>query len=158
MIEVISNTPLPTYFGGMESWQLDSHTVRAIALLSVRLMVGLLFIFQAYDRIFKIGLQAVANTFCAACGNGQLSKGWSYPLVLLNAWLELIAGVMLLTGFMVGLAASALCINLVMVTMVFSWAKPIWDETHVFVRLSLLILLMLAPPTWDSFAIDQLLL
>ena len=80
MIEVISNTPLPTYFGGMESWQLDSHTVRAIAMLSVRLMAGLLFIFQAYDRIFKIGLQAVANTFVLLVETDNFLRDGPIPL------------------------------------------------------------------------------
>jgi uncharacterized membrane protein YphA (DoxX/SURF4 family) len=137
--------------------QLSGAEIRGVATLCVRWIVGTLFIFQAYDRIFKVGLHAVAETFCAACGNGHLLRKFSHPFVVVNAWVELIAGVLLLAGFMVGIVSSALCINLVMVTMVFSWAKPIWDESHLIVRLSLLLFLMLIPSSWDIASIDHLL-
>lgn len=140
----------------MEIVDVDSATLKAVGFLAVRLIAGTLFIFQAYDRIFKVGLPEVAKTFCAACGNNHLFTRLAYPAVFINAWLELLAGILLVCGLLVGLASSALCLNLVMVTIVFSWAKPIWDETHVFVRLALLLSMLLLPPSWDQFALDRL--
>ena len=60
-------------------------------------------------------------------------------------------------GIFKSISALALCLNLIVVTFGFSWSKPIWDEMHVFVRLSLLLLVMLVPTEWDQISFDSLI-
>lgn len=157
LIEIIFNQEHSNYFGVMEFWPLNDEIIKMVATMTARVILGLLFLFQGYDKIFRVGIGQVSNAVNTGIGNGFLSPKLVNTTVFLSSWIELIAGVMMLIGILKTIASVALCLNLIVVTIGFSWSKPIWDEMHVFVRLSLLLLVMMLPSQWDQLSLDYLI-
>jgi len=141
----------------MEFWPLHDDISKMVAIMTARTILGLLFLFQGYDKIFRVGIGQVSNAVNSGLGNDNLSPGLVNTIVFISSWIELIAGGMLILGIFKNIAAIALCLNLIVVTAGFSFSKPIWDEMHVFVRLSLLLLVMLLPTQWDQLSLDNLI-
>ena len=141
----------------MELWTLNDDINKMVAFMTARTILGLLFLFQGYDKIFRVGIRQVSNAVNSGIGNGNLSPGLVNTIVFISSWIELIAGAMLILGIFKTIAAMVLCLNLIVVATGFSLSKPIWDEMHVFVRLSLLLLVMLLPEQWDQFSLDNLI-
>ena len=72
---------------------------RAIALLIIRVVAGILFFFQAYDKIFKLGIKNVIYTFRQSLSETFLKGGLLSSVVYISSYLEMIGGAMLITGF-----------------------------------------------------------
>ncbi|MFM7823531.1 MAG: DoxX family protein [Bacteroidota bacterium] len=141
----------------MEFWPLNDEISKMVAIMTARVILGLLFLFQGYDKIFRVGIGQVSNAVNTGIGNGFLSPKLVNTTVFISSWIELIAGGMMVLGIFKTIASVALCANLIVVTIGFSWSKPIWDEMHVFVRLSLLLLVMMLPTQWDQLSLDNLI-
>jgi uncharacterized membrane protein YphA (DoxX/SURF4 family) len=133
---------------------MNQETLIAIALLSIRLIVGAMFFFQGYDKIFKLGLRNLIQALKTTIGLGNMSNQLVAPVAVVSSYVELIAGALLIIGLYSSYALAALCLNLVVVSIGFSKYKPMWDESHVFVRLTLVLTLMFLPREWDPVALD----
>jgi uncharacterized membrane protein YphA (DoxX/SURF4 family) len=157
LTEIIFNQESSAYFGDMEIWSLNDEIGKSIAIMTARIILGLLFLFQGYDKIFKVGIGQVSNAINNGFGNGLIPSWLVNVTAFISSWIELIAGGMMILGIFKSISALALCLNLIVVTLGFSWSKPIWDEMHVFVRLSLLLLVMLVPTEWDQISFDCLI-
>jgi uncharacterized membrane protein YphA (DoxX/SURF4 family) len=136
---------------------MDQGLLIAIALAGIRLIVGFMFFFQGYDKVFNIGLRNLIQTLHTTLSSGSMSKNVVAPVAVVSSYIELVAGMLVAIGFLTPYALSALCLNLVMVSIGFSKYKPMWDESHVFVRLILVVTLMISPREWDLFTLDHLI-
>src|SRR6187401_1345722 len=99
----------------------------AVALLAMRLVTGILFFFQGYDKIFQVKTEGVLSTF----RDTLEEKGVPVPLarlcILLSSFIEFAGGAFLALGLFREPALYALAANMVGVAFAFSTLKPMWD-------------------------------
>ncbi|MBL0097264.1 MAG: DoxX family protein [Bacteroidetes bacterium] len=123
----------------------------------IRVVAGILFFFQGYDKVFHIGIQGVINTV----GPSYRAKGFpafSVKLIsYLTSWIELVGGLLLIVGFLTYPAIYILGIDLIIVIFGMSILEPVWDMKLVFPRLVLLSVLLLLPEGVDLISLDHLL-
>jgi uncharacterized membrane protein YphA (DoxX/SURF4 family) len=142
------------------SFLLEFHSpiepMAALTLL-IRLFTGILFFFQGYDKVFRLGTASVAETLRAPMSERKIPLGLVRLFAALTSWAELIGGALLLIGLFRFPATLLLGADLLIASAGFSLLKPVWDTQHVFVRLiTVSILLMLLPLEQDLFCLDAL--
>ena len=131
----------------------ETEINQSVALLLIRVITGILFFFQAYDKIFKLGIKNVIWTFRDSLSGTFLKDGLLSSAVYISSYLELIGGAMLIIGFCRDQVLYILGFDMLMVALVFSMVKPMWDMQFYFPRLVLIVTLLLCPPAWDRFTI-----
>ena len=128
-----------------------------VAILIARLFLGFLFFFQGYDAVFKIKIKNVIITY----QNTFQRNGITTILTICGAWFTscsaLIGGLLLIVGLFEYIALYLLGINLIITAIAFGMNTPMWDTRFVFPRLILLLLLLIVPPNWNIYSIDNLL-
>lgn len=128
-----------------------------VAVLIMRLLLGFIFFFQGFGKVFKFGLENVYKNFFLSSYSDLLP----YFLLLITAYytslIELIAGLLLIIGLKTNYALYALASVLVIVTIGHGLKEPIWDLSHVMYRAALLIPLLLLPRNLDIYSIDNLI-
>jgi uncharacterized membrane protein YphA (DoxX/SURF4 family) len=129
----------------------------AIAELMVRVIAGILFFFQGYDKLFNIKMEEVVNTFMKDAERRHIPKPMIAFISYLTSLVELIGGFLLILGLFTNMAATALCLDLIVISLAFSMMQPMWDLKHVFPRLILLFLLLALPQNCHFFSLDFLL-
>lgn len=129
----------------------------AVATLTVRVLAGILFAFQGYDKVFFTGMNSLQNAIRATLGDKRLPSGMIRLIALTTSWMELIGGLLLIVGLFTPWAIYLLCLDLIIVSAGFSYAKTMWDSGHVLFRLMLLIFLLLVPETQYCISLDALL-
>ncbi len=130
---------------------------RSIGILTIRLLLGFLFFFQGYGKVFKFGVENVYNNFFKETYTSLLPDFLVYGTAYYTSYIELLGGFLLILGLKRDYALYALASVLVIVTFGHGLAEPIWDASHVLVRSVFLIPLLLLPKEWDRFSIDGLL-
>ncbi len=129
---------------------------RAIALLTVRLVLGFIFAFQGIGKVFKWGIENVyLNSFESY--EKYFSEYILYAVTYYTSYVELIAGILLLIGIWRDYALYALATVLVIVSFGHGVDAPIWPLEHVIFRLMLLVTLLLLPKEWDKIQADHFL-
>ena len=122
--------------------------------LFIRLFCGIIFVFQGYDKLFKVKLNQVVDTFDDEAEKKHIPK----PFVVFSAFytsvVEFFGGILLIFGLFKPIVLALLGIDLIMVAMAFSIIEPMWDMKHVFPRLVLLSALMIIPHNWELYSID----
>ncbi len=122
----------------------------------LRLILGSLFFFQAYDKLIRIGLKETITTAYAGYRDHSVPKWFVGISIWLSTYIELIGGALLILGLFKSIALILLGINLIMVVIAFSYLRGMWDMQHVFPRLVLLVALFLIPFEWDVWTLDRL--
>ncbi|MBK5285331.1 MAG: hypothetical protein JJE25_07990 [Bacteroidia bacterium] len=130
--------------------------LQSSATLLVRLLVGILFLFQGYDKIFRIGINNVADAANTPFIEKFFGRFVFRTSIQISSWLELLAGAILVAGFHRDEALILLSANMLVAGLVFTLIKPMWDMQYFFPRLILLVFLMIIPGSWDTFRIDSL--
>jgi len=130
---------------------------QAVALFTIRLVLGFLVFAQGFGKVFKFGVDAVYQNFFAETYKDLLPDFLVIATAYYTSYIELIAGLMIVIGFKRDYALYALSSVLVIVTFGHGLAEPIWDTSHVMPRLILLVALLLLPKEWDRWSIDGLL-
>lgn len=120
----------------------------------IRYSLGILFFFQAYDKLFVLGTTEVIRTFSKDAQQHRIPDWVTKLITYLTSGIELIAPVFLICGFCTDFAAIALCLNVLLVMFSFSWMNPMWDMKHVFPRLVLLIFYFMLPHTVAYFRLE----
>lgn len=126
-----------------------------VAFAACRVVLGVLFVAQAYDKIFGLGLSQVTDSFAQPLR--RLPRSLVSVGVILNSYIELIAGVLLVVGLLTTPALYLLAFDMVLVSIGFSIIKPMWDMQHFFPRFLLLLILLFLPASYNSISADQLL-
>ena len=130
---------------------------RHVAALTIRLLLGFIFFFQGFGKVFKFGLDAVYQNFFKS-SYGELLPDF---LLLFTAYytsiIELIGGLLLIIGLKRDIALYFLASVLVIVTFGHGLKDPIWDLSHVMYRTILLVALLFIPKEYDLFSVDALI-
>jgi putative oxidoreductase len=134
---------------------IQHHEIAAVFI--ARVFLGLLFLFQGYDAVFNVKVSNIIETY----ENSFAYKGIPRFLTVLGSWftsyVELIGGFLLVIGLFEYYALYLLGINLIIASIAFGIATPMWDMRFVFPRLVLLIFLLAVPYSWHAWSIDNLL-
>jgi uncharacterized membrane protein YphA (DoxX/SURF4 family) len=123
----------------------------------LRVVLGILFFFQGYDKVFKVKMNEVVETFRLELISVKL------PTIILKAsayytsYIELLCGALLIIGLFTKFSLYMLGIDLILVVTSFSLIKPMWNMQILFPRLILLSILLYLPEEWNQISADQLL-
>lgn len=124
--------------------------------LMIRVFCAILFIFQGYDKLFKIGFTGVKETFYREANKKQVPHLLVDVLVYYTSIIEFLGGIFLLVGLFQNTVLMLLGIDLILVGLAFSYLEPMWDMKHVLPRLILVAMLMAMPSEWSFFSIKTL--
>lgn len=127
-----------------------------IAELLVRLFTGIVFMFQGYDKLFRIKIPGVVDAFKAESENAKIPGTLISGLAYYTSYVEFFGGLFLVIGFLTNYTLYALSLDLLFVTIAFSYLEPMWDMKHVFPRLILLVFLLLLPEQVRQISVDCL--
>ena len=126
----------------------------AFMLLIVRVILGILFFFQGYDKLFRMKVSGVISYFQEET-IGKNIPGW---LLATSAWytslVEFIGGGLLIIGLLKSWSLYALGIDMVLVCAAFSLLKPMWDMQLLFPRLVMLAVMLYFPLEMDCWSLD----
>ena len=129
---------------------------KSIAILGIRLILGLIFLMQGYGKVFTIGISNLIEMDFFHNTYKDLLPYWVIKsTAYYTSYIELICGAMLLIGFRTYFALYALLSVLVVVTFGHGLAEPIWDLSHVIFRLILTVAILFIPKEWDKFSVDN---
>ncbi|CAL2102448.1 DoxX family protein [Tenacibaculum sp. 190130A14a] len=128
-----------------------------IAVATMRLILGFVFFFQGFGKVFKFGLNNVYENFFLKSYTDLLPDFLLLFTAYYTSIIELIGGLLLIIGFKRDLALYFLASVLVIVTIGHGMKDPIWDLSHVMYRTILLVGLLLLPKSLDKFSIDFLI-
>lgn len=122
--------------------------------LFVRIVVGSLFFFQGYDKLFNVKVDNVVSAF----SNGKLLTYLPQPLlrivVLMSSYIEMVGGFFLIIGLFKFYILSLISIDMVIVSFVFSYYKAMWDMQFYFPRFLLICILWIIPKANDIYSLD----
>lgn len=127
---------------------------RKIALLTLRLLLGFIFLMQGWGKVYSIGVENIYQSFFATDAYAGIPNPLLYATAYYTSYVELIAGALVLLGWQRDYALYALASVLVIVTFGHGYAEPIWNLSHVMYRSMLLIPLLLLPRGWDVYSLD----
>ncbi len=133
---------------------MNHHTV---LLFVLRTILGILFFYQGYDKLFNIKMTGVIQSFRTELGTKKIpgfilvSSAWFTSLI------EFSCGGLLILGLFKTYALYLLGIDLILVTGAFSIITPMWDMQLLFPRLILLAILLYVPSVSDLLSLDHLL-
>ncbi|MCX8080371.1 MAG: DoxX family membrane protein [Bacteroidia bacterium] len=123
--------------------------------LGIRVLVACLFIFQGYDKLFKLGIGPVYQYFSEEFEKINFHSGLSKTLISISSWVEFIGGILLLVGLFRIYVLEILLAEVVIISVFFSVLKPMWDMKFVWPRLVLIVFLIIIPSSWAKLSIDN---
>jgi len=121
----------------------------------VRVVLGLLFLFQGYDTIFNVGIKRAIDTYKSGFQQ-RVPHGLISVAAFCTAYTEFIGGTLLVLGLFQYVALYLLAINLLIATIGFGMLTPLWDMRNVWPRLILLLILLYVPVKWSMWSLDYL--
>ncbi len=128
----------------------------SIAEVFVRCFLGILFVFQGYDKLFVVKIKNVINAFHSEADRKHIPQFLLVFTSYFTSLTEFIGGLLLITGLFHQFVPIVLAINLLIVAFAFSFLRPMWDMQHVFPRVILLTLTLLLS-NYFYFGLDTLL-
>ncbi len=128
----------------------------SIAEVFVRCFLGILFIFQGYDKLFVVKIKNVINAFHNEADRKHIPEFLVVFTSYFTSITEFAGGILLVTGLFHQFVPIILAINLLIVEFAFSFLRPMWDLQHVFPRVILLTLIFLLSD-YFYFGLDTLL-
>ena len=127
----------------------------SIAEVFIRCFLGILFLFQGYDKLFIVRIKNVINAFHIETDRKQIPRFLLVFTSYFTSITEFIGGILLITGLFHQYVPIVLVINLLVVAFAFSFLRPMWDMQHVFPRVILLTLILLLS-NYFYFGLDTL--
>jgi putative oxidoreductase len=128
----------------------------SIAEVFVRCFLGILFLFQGYDKLFVVKIKNVINAFHHETDRKHIPSFLLYFTSYFTSVTEFTGGILLITGLFHQYVPIILVINLLIVAIAFSFLKPMWDLQHVFPRVILLTLILLLS-NYFYFGLDTII-
>ena len=131
---------------------------KSIAVLTIRLILGFIFLMQGIGKVFKWGVENVYNMdFFHDTYKDLLPDFIIHATAYYTSYIELIAGLLVVLGLKRDYALYLLASVLVIVTFGHGLAEPIWNLSHVMYRTILLVTLLILPREWDKFSMDNII-
>jgi uncharacterized membrane protein YphA (DoxX/SURF4 family) len=131
---------------------------KSIAVLTLRMVLGLIFLMQGFGKVFTWGVENVFKNFFYGVYKDFLPDFLIYGTAYYTSYAELFGGFLLVIGLKSNYALYVLASVLIIVTFGHGLASPIWDMHQVMYRVILLVSLLLLPKAWDRFSVDHLIL
>ncbi len=128
-----------------------------IAEFLLRVFCGVIFVYQGYDKLFKVKIKGVTEAFQVNVEKQHIPHFILVSSAAFTSVVEFFGGLLLILGLFKTVALTLLGIDLIIVGVAFSMLEPVWDMRHVFPRLLMIILLLVIPNEWEFFSIDYLL-
>ncbi len=128
----------------------------ALVSFLLRVFLGFLFLFQGYDKLFRLGIQNVYNTVESKLFE-RLPKSIAISGLYLSSFVEFLGGLLLVVGLFKNIALYMIGLDLLIVSISFGILNPMWDMKFVWPRLILVSALLLMPDAWDQYSADNLL-
>jgi putative oxidoreductase len=128
----------------------------SIAEVFVRCFLGILFLFQGYDKLFVVKIKNVINAFHHETDRKHIPSFLLYFTSYFTSITEFTGGILLITGLFHQYVPIILVINLLIVAIAFSFLRPMWDLQHVFPRVILLTLILLLS-NYFYFGLDTII-
>ena len=129
----------------------------AIALLAMRVLAGVLFFCQGYDKLFRLKTEGVVRAMADVLAQKNISFGIARTCIFLSSLVELSCGLLLALGIFRDTALYLLTADMVCVALAFSLLKPMWEMGFYFPRFVLLMALLLLPREWDCISLMNLI-
>jgi uncharacterized membrane protein YphA (DoxX/SURF4 family) len=129
----------------------------ALAILMVRLFLGVIIFFQGYDALFRVKIINIARSFEPALANTGLPKSLAKAGAWSTSLIQLTGGALLIAGYGQHYTLFVLGLNFIVVSILFSLLSGVWDMKHVFPRLLLTAILLYIPAEMDIFSLNYLL-
>ncbi|GGW73172.1 putative membrane protein YphA (DoxX/SURF4 family) [Winogradskyella epiphytica] len=134
------------------------HLNKIVAVLTLRMILGFIFLMQGFGKVFTWGMDNVINAdFFNGTFKDLLPDYIISATAYYTSYIELIGGLLLVLGFKTNYALYALASVSIIVTFGHGLAEPIWNLSHVMPRTILLVALLLLPQEWDKFSLDHLI-
>jgi putative oxidoreductase len=129
----------------------------SVAALAVRVFLGVVFLCQGYDAIFRVKIRNVIETYESEFSSRGIPRFLTATGVWFTSMTELVCGLLLIAGLFQPIPVYLLTINILVASAAFSVTSPMWDMKHVFPRLASLIFLLIIPAEWNTWSLDQLI-
>lgn len=127
-----------------------------ILVFTLRVILGLLFFFQGYDKVFKVKIPGVIAFFRSELGNIKVPDPVLKLSTYYTSYIEFVCGACLIIGLFTKYALYLLGLDLILVVGAFSLIKPMWDMQLLFPRLMLLSILLYLPEEWNIISADHI--
>jgi|SRR6185437_11481900 len=122
----------------------------------IRIILGLLFLLQGYDKVFRIKMSGIIDAYRWPSPQPFIPKAVVWAGACYTSYCELICGALLLTGLFTNYALYLLALDLIIATIGLGLQNPEFDTRMFFSRLILLVFLLLCPLNWNLISIDNL--
>jgi putative oxidoreductase len=129
--------------------------MRTAALFFMRLLLGLIFFWQGFGKVFSWKISGVYENFFSPYESTILPEWFLWLTAYYTSFAELICGVLLILGLWRKPAYLLLGTVLIIVAFGHGMQDYIWDAKYVMHRALILIPLMLLPSEWDRWSLDQ---
>lgn len=126
----------------------------SLAYFVLRVVLGILFTFQGYDKLFKLKPQGVFYATKNEYETMHVPDWFIKFSIVISSLIEFITGILLILGLFKVLAFTLISINMIMVAVGFSFLKPMWDMRYYFPRLIIFIIICLIDSSYDIFSLD----
>lgn len=133
-------------------------TNESILTFTLRLILGILFFMQGYDKVIRVKMPGVIESFKYEFGKVNMPHGVLSFGAYLSSFIELICGLTLILGIFTTYSLYLIGFDLVLVTAAFSLINPVWDMKIVFPRIILWCALMVTPSSYNKLSLDFLLM
>ncbi len=127
-----------------------------IAELFARCFLGILLIFQGYDKLFVVKIKNIVSAFHNESERKNVPNIFVVLISYFTSIVEFFGGILLVIGLFHNFIHILLGIDLLLVTFAFSYVNPMWDLKHVFPRAALIISIFLLS-NYFYFGIDTLI-
>ncbi len=123
----------------------------------LRVILGILFFFQGYDKVFRLGIKGVGEFFRQESRHRKIPDAVLRFSAFFTSYVEFICGGLLIIGLFKTAALYLLGVDLILVCAAFSLLKPMWDMQLLFPRLILLAAVLFLPSDWDQLSLDYVI-
>lgn len=136
---------------------MDIINTNQIAEFILRAFCGVIFLYQGYDKLFKVKISGVTEAFQVNAEKNNIPQFVLKLSAIYTSVVEFFGGLLLILGLFKTYALAFLGLDLLLVGIAFSMLEPVWDMRHVFPRLIMVVSLLMMPQEWELISIDHLL-
>ncbi len=137
---------------------MELFTNESVLTFTLRVILGILFFMQGYDKVVKVKLPGVVKSFRYEFGNVKMPDFILVSAAYFSSLVELLAGLTLILGLFTKYSLYLLGVDLILVVAAFSLINPVWDMKIVFPRIIIWSVLMVIPEVSNKLSLDYFLL
>jgi uncharacterized membrane protein YphA (DoxX/SURF4 family) len=137
---------------------MDLLSNESVLALTLRVILGILFFMQGYDKVIKVKLPGVVKSFRYEFGNVKMPDFILVSAAYFSSLIEFVGGLTLILGLFTKYSLYLLGVDLILVVAAFSLINPVWDMKIVFPRIIIWSVLMVIPETYNKLSLDYFLL